>query len=175
MIKEQTPRGDVDSEMGPTISGRHSFNEWLQVQLKARKLTQRQLAQRSGIDHSTISRLIRGDRVPSLRTATLLARGLGMRQDVGGLDDPSLGRGGSRAARVEYALRSDDLLNESEVREIMNVYLTTRLGRPRSVATRVPMETPRNTPVAIVIEVPRLRARSTSIGSPPKATRGLAK
>ena len=33
-------------------------------------------AQQSGVDHSTISRLIRGDRMPSLGTATKLARGL---------------------------------------------------------------------------------------------------
>ena len=81
-----------------------------QVQLKARKLTQRQLAQKSGVDHSTISRLTRGDRAPSLRTATLLARGLGMAKGLAWLDDQSLGRTGAPAARVEYALRSDDLL-----------------------------------------------------------------
>ena len=39
-------------------------------------MSQRQLAQQSGVDHSTISRLIRGDRMPSLGTATKLARGL---------------------------------------------------------------------------------------------------
>ncbi len=53
-----------------------AFNEWLRAQLKAKKMSQRQLAQQSGVDHSTISRLIRGDRMPSLGTATKLARGL---------------------------------------------------------------------------------------------------
>jgi transcriptional regulator with XRE-family HTH domain len=38
-------------------------------------MSQRQLAQQSGVDHSTISRLVRGDRMPSLGTATKLARG----------------------------------------------------------------------------------------------------
>ena len=53
-----------------------AFNEWLRAQLKVKKMSQRQLAQQSGVDHSTISRLIRGDRMPSLGTATKLARGL---------------------------------------------------------------------------------------------------
>ena len=48
-----------------TQNGR-AFNEWLRAQLKAKKMSQRQLAQQSGVDHSTISRLIRGDRMPSL-------------------------------------------------------------------------------------------------------------
>ena len=39
-------------------------------------MSQRQLALQSGVDHSTISRLIKGDRMPSLGTATKLARGL---------------------------------------------------------------------------------------------------
>ena len=147
MIEEQTPPGLVDSEMGPTRSGRRAFNQWLQVQLKAMKLTQRQLAQKSGVDHSTISRLTRGDRAPSLRTATLLTRGLGMAKGLAWLDDQSLGRTGAPAARVEYALRSDDLLSETEVGKIMNVYLATRLRRPRSVATPAPMETTGTTPV----------------------------
>ena len=53
-----------------------AFNEWLRAQLKAKKMSQRQLAQQSGVDHSTISRLMRGGRTPSLGTATKLARGL---------------------------------------------------------------------------------------------------
>jgi len=58
-----------------TQTGR-PFNEWLRAQLKSKKMSQRQLAQASGVDHSTISRLVRGDRTPSLGTATKLARGL---------------------------------------------------------------------------------------------------
>jgi len=69
-----------------TQNGR-AFNEWLRAQLKAKKMSQRQLAQQSGVDHSTISRLIRGDRMPSLGTATKLARGMvtkyGMSDELG--------------------------------------------------------------------------------------------
>ena len=76
-----------------TQNGR-AFNEWLRAQLKAKKMSQRQLAQQSGVDHSTISRLIRGDRMPSLGTATKLARGLReLRDDA---DTPAIPRARGR-------------------------------------------------------------------------------
>ena len=59
-----------------TLQTPRSFNAWLRSQLKEKKMSQRQLALQSGVDHSTISRLIKGDRMPSLGTATKLARGL---------------------------------------------------------------------------------------------------
>ena len=94
-----------------TQNGR-AFNEWLRAQLKAKKMSQRQLAQQSGVDHSTISRLIRGDRMPSLGTATKLARGLReLRDDADTPQYLGLVASGSMnpTARVEYALRADDL------------------------------------------------------------------
>jgi transcriptional regulator with XRE-family HTH domain len=114
-----------------TQNGR-AFNEWLRAQLKIKKMSQRQLAQQSGVDHSTISRLIRGDRMPSLGTATKLARGLReLRDDA---DTPQYLRLVSAGAvnpttRVEYALRADDWLSESQVRQIMEYYLAVRIGR----------------------------------------------
>ena len=110
-------------------SGR-AFNEWLRAQLKAKKMSQRQLAQQSGVDHSTISRLVRGDRMPSLGTATKLARGL---RELGEQDDGPqyLGVLGSATqnptARIEYALRADEALNEPQVRQIMEYYLAVRM------------------------------------------------
>jgi transcriptional regulator with XRE-family HTH domain len=114
-----------------TQNGR-AFNEWLRAQLKAKKMSQRQLAQQSGVDHSTISRLIRGDRMPSLGTATKLARGLReLRDDA---DTPQylglVAAGASNpTARVEYALRADELLSEAQVRQIMEYYLAVRMRR----------------------------------------------
>ena len=112
-------------------SGR-AFNEWLKAQLKAKKMSQRQLAQQSGVDHSTISRLIRGDRMPSLGTATKLARGLREISD----DDEApqyLGAVASGTAnptaRVEYALRADEVLSEPQVRQVMEYYLAVRMHR----------------------------------------------
>ena len=114
-----------------TQNGR-AFNEWLRTQLKAKKMSQRQLAQQSGVDHSTISRLIRGDRMPSLGTATKLARGLReIRED----SDTSTALGvvsvgpQNPTARVEYALRADEALSEPQVRQIMEYYLAVRVRR----------------------------------------------
>ena len=115
-----------------SVQNGRAFNEWLRAQLKAKKMSQRQLAQQSGVDHSTISRLIRGDRMPSLGTATKLARGLReLRDDA---DTPAyLGLVSSGTtnptARVEYSLRADDLLSEPQVRQIMEYYLAVRMRR----------------------------------------------
>ncbi|HEY5433918.1 MAG TPA: helix-turn-helix domain-containing protein [Candidatus Limnocylindrales bacterium] len=114
-----------------TDNGR-AFNEWLRAQLKVKKMSQRQLAQQSGVDHSTISRLIRGDRMPSLGTATRLARGLReIRDDA----DTATALGvvsvtpQNPTARVEYALRADEALTEPQVRQIMEYYLAVRVRR----------------------------------------------
>ena len=114
-----------------TENGR-AFNEWLRAQLKAKKMSQRQLAQQSGVDHSTISRLIRGDRMPSLGTATKLARGLReIRDDADGPSALGVVSVGTQnpTARVEYALRADEALSEPQVRQIMEYYLAVRLRR----------------------------------------------
>jgi transcriptional regulator with XRE-family HTH domain len=115
-----------------TRSNGRAFNEWLRAQLKAKKMSQRQLAQQSGVDHSTISRLVRGDRMPSLGTATKLARGL---RELGEDDDGpqylGLIGGGVQnpTARVEYALRADEALSEAQVRQVMEYYLAVRMRR----------------------------------------------
>ena len=109
-----------------------AFNEWLRTQLKAKKMSQRQLAQQSGVDHSTISRLIRGDRMPSLGTATKLARGLReIREDADTAQYLGMVANGTQnpTARVEYALRADDSLTEAQVRQIMEYYLAVRMRR----------------------------------------------
>src|SRR3989304_3249244 len=109
-----------------------AFNEWLRAQLKVKKMSQRQLAQQSGGDPSTISRLVRGDRMPSLGTATKLARGL---REIGDEDDGPqyLGLLGNAVqnptAGVESALRADDPLSEPQVRQVMEYYLAVRMRR----------------------------------------------
>ena len=98
-------------------------------------MSQRQLAFQSGVDHSTISRLIKGDRMPSLGTATKLARGLREIHDES--DGPAyFASVNSRAVlpttRVEYALRGDDSLTEADVRELMQAYISVRSRRNRA-------------------------------------------
>ena len=110
-----------------------AFNQWLRLQLKVRKMSQRQLAHKSGVDHSTISRIVRRDRSPTLGTATKLARAL--RVPLGG--DANMphffGTGATTAthptARVEYALRADEVLSEPEARQVMELYLVLRMRR----------------------------------------------
>jgi len=117
-----------------TLQTPRSFNSWLRGQLKEKKMSQRQLALQSGVDHSTISRLIKGDRMPSLGTATKLARGLREIHDeaegptyFGGLAARQL----LPTSRVEYALRGDELLTESDVRDLMQAYIAVRSRRLR--------------------------------------------
>ncbi len=121
-----------------TFQSPRSFNSWLRAQLKEKKMSQRQLALQSGVDHSTISRLIKGDRMPSLGTATKLARGL--REIHDDAEGPAyFATVSSRqllpTTRVEYALRGDDLLSETDVRELMQAYITLRARRVRSNGT----------------------------------------
>src|SRR4051794_19523749 len=122
----------------PSPTGR-AFNEWLRAQLKAKKMSQRQLAQQSGVDHSTISRLVRGDRMPSLGTATKLARGLRELADEDeGPQYLGLMNGATQnpTARVEYALRADEALSEAHVRQVMEYYLAVRMRQVgRSMVT----------------------------------------
>lgn len=123
------------------------FNEWLRTELKARGMPQRQLARKSGVDHSTISRLLQQDRTPSLKTATKLARALGHQGDtsqyVASVTTTTL----HPIARVEYALCADALLGATEVRRVMQYYLATRGDRlfqgaspPNDAATRLRLE-----------------------------------
>lgn len=141
-----------------TSQNGRAFNEWLRAQLKAKKMSQRQLAQQSGVDHSTISRLIRGDRMPSLGTATKLARGLReLREDADAPQYLGLVAAGAMnpTARVEYALRADEMLSEAQVRQIMEYYLAVRMRRfgrafqpTETPASRPPDRLARSQPVA---------------------------
>ena len=118
-----------------TFQSPRTFNTWLRGQLKEKKMSQRQLALQSGVDHSTISRLIKGDRMPSLGTATKLARGLREIRDEAegpGYFASVSSRQVLPTTRVEYALRGDELLTEGDVRELMQAYITLRTRRLRN-------------------------------------------
>jgi transcriptional regulator with XRE-family HTH domain len=95
--------------------GDQSYREWLKIQMRGRRMSQRQLAQQAGIDHSTISRLLRKERNPSLKTA--LAILAAFREDPGRVHI---------TAQVERVLRSDERLDDAQVRTIMGTYLTMR-------------------------------------------------
>jgi transcriptional regulator with XRE-family HTH domain len=104
------------------------FRDWLGLELRARRMSLRQLAERSGVNASTISRILRGERRPTLRTAVRIARAV-----EGAADETAATRyfGSLReerdpVANVERALRSDTDLTDPEVRRVMSLYLALR-------------------------------------------------
>jgi hypothetical protein len=54
-----------------------SFAVWLSRQLRRRRISQRELARRGGLDHSTISRILVGARAPSWSTMQRIAQVVG--------------------------------------------------------------------------------------------------
>lgn len=61
----------------PPRSVAGDFAGWLRDAMAARRLSTRGVAARCGIDHSTIYRLARGKREPSLATAVALLKVVG--------------------------------------------------------------------------------------------------
>jgi DNA-binding XRE family transcriptional regulator len=55
-----------------------SFAIWLARQLRRKRISQRELARRGGLDHSTISRILVGARAPSWSTVQRIAHVVGM-------------------------------------------------------------------------------------------------
>ena len=96
-----------------------AFANWLRSGLRARRMTQRMLGERSGVSHSAISRILAGRRSPTLRTAERLREAL---------DGP--GSGSTAPAEVEMALARDDALEPDHVGRIMRLYLALRRRRP---------------------------------------------
>jgi transcriptional regulator with XRE-family HTH domain len=126
------------------------FHIWLRRQLRERRMSQRSLAARSGVNHSTISRLLRGDRTPNLETATKLASAL---RPLAEVDDLLRYFSAQEVAsvfptkRVEAALRGDGDLTDWDVRQLMDDYLRRRADRRRARHRRlIPRLDMRNPP-----------------------------
>jgi len=100
------------------------FREWLARAITARGLSQAQLALRSGVDRSTVGRILNGDRRPTLDTAIRL---------VGALDTAAmprvfarLGRLADDTDRVAQAFRDDPHLSGSNAAKLLRCYLNLR-------------------------------------------------
>ena len=113
------------------------FRDWLTLQLRARRMSLRQLAHRSGVNVSTVSRIVRGERRPTLRTAVRLARVVRDTADessatrfFGSLTAESL----DPVREVERALRADENLEDDDVRRVMQTYLAARRSAPTPAA-----------------------------------------
>jgi transcriptional regulator with XRE-family HTH domain len=108
------------------------FSEWLRREIRARRMSLRQLAARSGVNASTVSRVARGDRRPSLKTALLLVQVLhapGEPIDAAGRLR-SVSRGFDPVVTIERALRADTRLAEADVRRVMRLYHGLRGPEP---------------------------------------------
>jgi transcriptional regulator with XRE-family HTH domain len=111
------------------------YSLWLRRRLRERRISQRQLATMSGVNHSTISRLLRDNRSPSLETATKLAHALRLsasEAEIAAYFDLMVDQSPLPTQRVESALRGDEDLEENDVRELMDAYLRTRGRRRRA-------------------------------------------
>ena len=108
------------------------FNVWLRRQLRERRMSQRQLGVISGVNHSTISRLLAGSRIPSLETAAKLVHALRLdwtEDQVATYFDLLPERTLFPTQRVESALRGDPDLEDADVLRIMDAYLVARSRR----------------------------------------------
>ena len=107
------------------------FGVWLRQELRCRRMSQRQLAERSGVDHSTICRILTDGHTPSLRTAARLARSLGAAHLP--IGRPAVGDQ-CPTGRVEHALRADPSLCEAAVARTMGFYLRERSVAPAEIS-----------------------------------------
>jgi transcriptional regulator with XRE-family HTH domain len=98
-----------------------AFGQWLAEQLEGRRLSGRRLAHLSGLHPSTISRLLRDQRRPTVATAERLVAALG-----GGPPYVGPERRSNQVGRVEHALRDDELLTPGDVNRIMRRYRSRR-------------------------------------------------
>jgi len=104
----------------------NAFARWLAAELRARRMSQRVLAVQSGLDHSTIARILRSDRIPSLATATRIVEALGAH--IGG-EILAVQAESSAVARARDALEADPALDEVDVAAVMRLYLRVRNRR----------------------------------------------
>lgn len=98
------------------------FGAWVLARMRDRGISGRQLAQRAGVDHSTISRLIRSGRSPSYETARKLAHVLE--------SDPMNTR------TIEEAVRRDPVLTDEDIEYLLAEYRRLRVDRIRRRSVR---------------------------------------
>ena len=131
------------AKAGSGWAGPLVFNVWLRRQMRERRMSQRQLGLQSGVNHSTISRLLTGHRSPSLETATRLVHALRMEwtdDQVATYFDLLPEQTLMPTQRVESALRGDGALDDDDIRAVMNRYLVLRARRRRMKAGASPTD-----------------------------------
>ena len=112
------------SERAEDLDG---FRGWLATEMRSRRMSVRMLAQRSGLNASTISRILNGERRPSLATAMTIARAVDAdRLLSAALESASLGARTDPATQIERALRANGDLTDAQVQRLMSLYLAMR-------------------------------------------------
>jgi transcriptional regulator with XRE-family HTH domain len=104
-----------------------NFGAWMRNRLKSRALSQRQLAAKTGVHHSTISRLLRGDQHASLRTVLLVQAALAGDQ----VDGHVKGSDPLQPVALFRMLQSDGLLSDVEIGAIVRLYARLLADKPR--------------------------------------------
>lgn len=104
-------------------SGAH-FRTWLENEMRARRISQRMLGQRSGVNHSTISRLLRGSRMPNVETMVALAAALGAQLPSYLAPAPTSGPMDARMRRALTELGLDPAVAD----EMLAVYRRSQLA-----------------------------------------------
>jgi transcriptional regulator with XRE-family HTH domain len=106
-----------------TTSGSTRFRAYLVAEMRRRRWTQRYLAARSGVDHSTISRILTQTRSPSLETVERLRDAL-RGGSVGGSHD-STGLPATVRAMAD-ALMADPRMDPDRINEVIDFYVQVR-------------------------------------------------
>ena len=99
------------------------FRGWLANQMRSRRMSQRMLGERAGVNHSTISRLLRTGRTPSTETMVALAAALGAQLPTYLAAGESVGPPDARIRRALTELGVDPIV----VDEMLAVYRRSRL------------------------------------------------
>jgi transcriptional regulator with XRE-family HTH domain len=102
------------------------FDAWLTGELDAREMTPGRLSRLSGLHRSTISRLLHGERHPTVETATRIAVALGSTRLPAGRE-----RRTDIVARVRHELAADPTLSPRDVQRVMARYVLQRGARRR--------------------------------------------
>jgi transcriptional regulator with XRE-family HTH domain len=107
------------------------FRVWLANAMRRRRMSQRMLGERAGVDHSTISRLLRTGRTPSTETMVALATALGA--DLPGYLAPAPTQG-PIDTRIRRAL-TDLGVEPAVTDEMLAVYRRSQMRRSESDLT----------------------------------------
>ena len=100
------------------------FREWLAERARIRSLSHAQLAMRCGIDRSTVSRIMKGNRQPTLDTAIRLLRVLEDRNTPPTF--ASVARAADPTFRLGRVLHDDPLLSAAQCAELLQRYREMR-------------------------------------------------